>query len=189
MPSALRAGLTSTPRNCDRKPTKPTAAPTKAIASVATMVARSHPRGRAAGPFGDVSSDGKLMWFWWSSPHAILEGFWAKWSPVWRYVLTRFLDANRCPLRSKTLWLLDIIQRGEQRSPRGPGRNCGDQHRLRRQRQIARRTQRECPEQGCELIADRRAGEPTRNRFGEAKTQHCNAAADQPAFEAEPEKM
>jgi hypothetical protein len=31
------------------------------IASVATMVARSHPRGRAAGAFGDVSSDGKLM--------------------------------------------------------------------------------------------------------------------------------
>jgi hypothetical protein len=32
-------------------------------ASVATMVARSHPRGRAAGAFGDLSSDCKLMWF------------------------------------------------------------------------------------------------------------------------------
>src|SRR5882757_1897817 len=92
-------------------------------------------------------------------------------------------------LRSKTLWLVNIVQRGEQRSPRGPGRDRGDQHGLDSQRQIARRTQRKCPEQSRELIADRGAGKPARDRFGEAETEHGGAAADQAAFQAEPEKM
>ncbi|MGY4284414.1 hypothetical protein ACVWXO_003634 [Bradyrhizobium sp. LM2.7] len=49
MPSALRSGASSAPRNCDRNATNPAAAPTKANAIVDTTAARSQPRGR----FGD----------------------------------------------------------------------------------------------------------------------------------------
>src|SRR5437764_242481 len=59
----LTGGLISTPRNCERKAMKPTAAPTNRIATVPTTTARSHPRGRAAGAFGDPSSCCKLMRF------------------------------------------------------------------------------------------------------------------------------
>ena len=54
--AALRAGLTSTPRNCERKATKPIAAPTNRIAMAPTTAARSHPRGTAATALGVLSS-------------------------------------------------------------------------------------------------------------------------------------
>ena len=63
IPSALRAGLTSTPRNCERNAMKPMPAPTNVIARAATRVARIHPRGRTAGAFGDLSSSCKSMRF------------------------------------------------------------------------------------------------------------------------------
>ena len=52
MPSALRSGLVSAPRNCEINPTKPIAAATNTTASAATMPARSQPRGAAIGVFG-----------------------------------------------------------------------------------------------------------------------------------------
>ena len=51
MPSARLAGATSTPRNCERNPTKPIATPMNTIASAVTTTARSHPRGAAGGAF------------------------------------------------------------------------------------------------------------------------------------------
>jgi hypothetical protein len=57
MPSALRSGAISAPRNCDRNAMKPAAAPTKASAIVDITAARSQPRGS----FGDRSSVGAVM--------------------------------------------------------------------------------------------------------------------------------
>src|SRR5204862_5898199 len=82
-------------------------------------------------------------------PAAILEPFGAMWSPVWPSV--------------------DVVKRGQKRAPRSPGGDGGDGNRLDRQHQIARRPQREGAEQGRELVADRRAGEPACDRFREAK--------------------
>ena len=44
MPSALLDGINSATRSCERNPTKPKAAPTKAIAAAATIDARTKPR-------------------------------------------------------------------------------------------------------------------------------------------------
>ena len=52
--------------------------------------------------------------------------------------------------------------------------------------QIAGRAQRKRPQQCGELIADRSAREPVRDRFGEAEDEHRDAAADHAALEPEP---
>ena len=64
MPSAVRLGLVSAPRNCERNPTKPIAAATNAIASTVTIIARSQFRGAAIGAAGDLSSGGRFMLIW-----------------------------------------------------------------------------------------------------------------------------
>ena len=69
---------------------KPTAAPTNRIAMVPTMTARSHPRGRAAGALGVLSSCCKPMWsgdplpdrFDESNRSILMKRFHAKWSPA-----------------------------------------------------------------------------------------------------------
>ncbi len=53
MPSAWRPGFVSVPRNCDKNPTKPIAAAMKTIASTATTIERSRPRGARMGAFGE----------------------------------------------------------------------------------------------------------------------------------------
>src|SRR4051794_20068767 len=169
MPSALRAGFISLPRSCVRNATKPMPAPTRPSASVATTAARSQPRGGAAVVSGDFLSGSRLMRCWRASPVAILEGFAAMWSPVWPSI--------------------DVIKRGKQRPPGRPGRNRRNRQRLDGQHQVAGRAQRERAEQGCELVADRRAGEPARDRFREAKSEHGGAAADQAALETEAEEV
>src|SRR5579863_4047283 len=53
MPSAVRAGLASVPRSCERNPTKPMATATKAMASTLTSIAAHFFRGAAeAGAIG-----------------------------------------------------------------------------------------------------------------------------------------
>src|SRR5438445_4071187 len=111
-------------------------------------------------------------------PLSTLEGFQAKWSPVWRRIHAK--RAN---------YSIDVIERGKQCSPRGPGGDRRDQHGLHGERQIARGTQRKRPQQCRKLVSDRRAGEPARDRFGEAEAEHRRAAADQSALEAQPEEM
>ena len=79
-----------------------------------------------------------------------------------------------------------VVERGKQRPARCPGGDCGDQHRLRRQRELTRRTQRERSQQRGELIPDRRARKPAGDRFGEPESEHRDAPADHPALEPEP---
>src|SRR5882757_2378116 len=152
MPSALLEGLTSTARNCDRKPTKPTPAPTNTIASAATIVARSHPRGGAVNASVGLWSGCKFI-------DPSLVRFPTKWSP---------LLARKCS-RSQQSASVDVVQRGEQRTPRCPGGDRRDQYRLRRQRNVARRAQRKRPQQRAELIPHRGAGKPSRDGFGETE--------------------
>ena len=64
MPSAVCAGSLSAPRNCDRNPTKPTAAPTNAAASTATRMPRSQAGAALVGfsvALAGIWSDGELM--------------------------------------------------------------------------------------------------------------------------------
>src|SRR4051794_18339338 len=136
MPSALLEGLTSIARNCDRKPTKPIAAPTNTIASAATMVARSQPRGGAATASG-FWSDRELI----SCQVFSCQVFSAK---SFHIKSSAFSDEGesakrwrRYASRPQQPPSVDIVQRGEQRSPRRPRRDRRDQHRLRRQRDIA----------------------------------------------------
>src|ERR1700704_2682375 len=71
---------------------------------------------------------------------------------------------DHAPERFQTKWSLagagfmqtasvDLVQRGEQRTPRCPGGDGRDQRSLRRQRQITGRAQRKRPQQSCELIS------------------------------------
>src|SRR5882757_3446466 len=124
------------------------------------------------------------MRFCWSSP------------PLNSIVFSGEVESAWSPNKSGSTWLenaltrsVDIIQRREQRAPRGPGGNCGNQHGLRRQCQITGRAQRKRPQQRRELVADRGAGKPASDRFGETEPQHCGAAADQAAFKPKPKKM
>src|SRR6266702_2402649 len=176
MPSALWSGLISAPCICERKPTKPTAAPTNTIASAATIVARSQLRGATIGAFRDLSSEYGLMCCWRPSPHSAWSGM-----TFLRIVipLHLFFEHNlfgkpvptfpdHALKRFQTKWSLagavfmqtasvDLVQRGEQRTPRCPGGDRRDQRSLRRQRQITGRAQRKRPQQSCELIPDRGA--------------------------------
>src|SRR6202789_3516090 len=98
------------------------------------------------------------------------------------------MESASCGIQAQTA-SVDVVQRGKQRSPRGPGGDRRDQDRLRRQRQVARRAQRKRSQQRRELIPDGGAGEPAADRFGEPEPQHRNAAADPAALEAKPQKM
>src|SRR5437879_4329779 len=114
-------------------------------------------------------------------PLSILEGFQAKWSPVWLTIHANRASYSIQATQSKLLnpsYSIDVIERGKQRSSRGPGGDRRDQHGLHGERQIARGTQRKRPQQCRKLVSDRRAGEPARDRFGEAAAEHRRAAAD-----------
>src|SRR5712691_2905071 len=181
MPSAWWSGLISAPCICERKPTKPTAAPTNTIASAATIVARSRLRGATIGAFRDLSSEYGLMCCWRPSPHSVWRGTNRHPAPSFCLSMISAQTLRVCregkPVptfpdhalkRFQTKWSLagavfmqtasvDLVQRGEQRTPRCPGGDRRDQRSLRRQRQITGRAQRKRPQQSCELIPDRGA--------------------------------
>src|SRR3954447_6041402 len=165
MPSALLAGPLSVPRTCDRKPTKPSAAPTNRIASVATMVTRNHPRGAGASGLWSACECIGLKSNAFSGEVESVEG-------------ARFLHSQTAPS-------INFIERGEQRASGGSRGDRRDHHRLRRQGEIAGGPQRKCPEQCAELVSDRRAGKPAGDRFGKSEQQHRRDAADDAALQAE----
>src|SRR5689334_13726655 len=148
MPSARRSGLASLLRSCDRKTMKPSAT-AATNASGSTTNARGRRRGAREDAFGDLSSDCVVMRDQKTLPRPIVESFSGE---------VESGEATDGPKPS-----FNVIKGGEQRAARGPGGDCRNHERLRRQHQIAGRAQRKRAEQRGKLVADRRAGEPSGN--------------------------
>src|SRR5580700_854175 len=137
MPSACRSGLISLSRSCDRKPTKPIAAPTTRIARKVKAVARKKPRFARTGAFGDLSSDCEIIVMADNPlPGPTLEAFGAKWSlePFPPRLNRRERALVGARLRS-LLASLDVVKGRKQRPSRGRGGDRRDHQRLHGQHQ------------------------------------------------------
>src|SRR5579872_4694438 len=110
MPSAVRDGLLSVPRNCERKPAKPHPAATTAATRTLTVATPHRFRGGAEAMASGWLVNGPFMAIWRSLVH---------WSPSVRY------DGEKRDQVVASAWSstssFDVVEVCKQREPGRPG--------------------------------------------------------------------